>query len=300
MKAIQFADYGGPEVLKLVEVEAPHAGPGQIRIAVRAAGVNGIDWKIRAGFMREMIPLPLPAGSGVDAAGVIDEIGTGVTGVAVGDEVFGSGSGTYAEYAVLSSWALKPAGLSLAEAAGYPVPVETAIRIINQVAVKPGQTLLVSGASGGVGSAVVQVARQRGIKVIGTASASNQDYLRSLGAVSTTYGDDLVTRVRALAPDGVDAALDIAGSGVIPELIELTGEPSKVLSIADFSAPEHGAQVSSTSTDSAGALAEAARLFAAGAVGIPVDRAFPLEEAAQAQAASAAGHVTGRIVITIP
>jgi NADPH:quinone reductase-like Zn-dependent oxidoreductase len=299
MKAIQFAGYGGPEVLKLVEVEAPHPGPGQIRIAVRAVGVNGIDWKIRAGFMREMIPLSLPAGSGVDAAGVIDEIGTGVTGAAVGDEVFGSGSGTYAEYAVLSSWAVKPAGLSFAEAAGYPVPAETAIRIINQVAVKPGQTLLVSGASGGVGSAVVQIARQRGINVIGTASGSNQDYLRSLGAVATTYGADLVHRVRALAPDGVDAALDIAGSGVIPELIELTGDPSKVLSIADFSAPEHGAQVSSTSTDSAAALAEAARLFAAGAFGSPVDRVFPLAEAAQAQAASAAGHVTGRIVITI-
>ncbi len=299
MKAIRFARYGGPEVLELAEVEAPHAGPGQIRIAVRAAGVNGIDWKIRAGFMREMIPLPLPAGSGVDAAGLIDEIGTGVTGVAVGDEVFGSGSGTYAENAVLSSWALKPAGLSFAEAAGYPVPVETAIRIINQVAVKPGQTLLVSGASGGVGSAVVQFARQRGVHVIGTASGSNQDYLRLLGAVPTTYGDGLVERVRALASDGVDAAFDIAGSGVIPELIELTGDPSKVLSIADFSAPEHGAQVSSTSTDSAAALGEAARLFAAGAFGIPVDRAFPLEEAGRAQAASAAGHVTGRIVITI-
>ncbi len=110
MKAVQFAVYGGPEVLTVVEVEAPHAGPGQVRIAVRAAGVNGIDWKIRAGFMREMMPLPLPAGTGVDAAGVIDEIGPGVTGVAVGDEVFGSGSGTYAEYAVLSSWARKPPG----------------------------------------------------------------------------------------------------------------------------------------------------------------------------------------------
>src|ERR1035438_9378299 len=104
MKAVQFAAYGGPEVLRLAEVEEPHAGPGQVRIAVRAAGVNGIDWKIRAGFMREMMPLPLPAGTGVDAAGVIDEVGPGVTGVTVGDEVFGSGSGTYAEYAVLSSW----------------------------------------------------------------------------------------------------------------------------------------------------------------------------------------------------
>jgi NADPH:quinone reductase-like Zn-dependent oxidoreductase len=300
MKAVQFAAYGGPEVLRLAEVEEPHAGPGQVWIAVRAAGVNGIDWKIRAGFMQAMGPLPLPAGTGVDAAGVIDELGPGVTGVAVGDAVFGSGSRTYAEHAVLSNWALKPAGLSFEEAAGYPVPAETAIRIINQVGVKPGQTLLVSGASGGVGSAVVQIARQRGINVIGTASQSRHDYLRSLGAVPTTYGDGLADRVRAIAPGGVDAALDIAGSGVIGPLIELTGDPSKVLSIADFSAPEQGAQVSSAPSDPAAAYAEAGRLFSEGTFRIPVDRSFPLADAAQAQAASQAGHAAGRLVITVP
>jgi NADPH:quinone reductase-like Zn-dependent oxidoreductase len=297
MKAAQFAEYGGPEVLRLVEVTEPHAGPGQVRIAVRAAGVNGIDWKIRAGFMREFIPLSLPAGTGIDAAGVIDETGAGVTGVAVGDPVFGSGSRTYAEHAVLSSWAALPPGLSFEEAAGFPVPIETAIRIINQVGIKPGQTLLVSGASGGVGSAVIQVARERGIDVIGTAGASNQDYVRSLGAVPTTYGDGLVGRVRAIAP--VDAALDLAGSGVIPQLIELTGDPAKVLSIADFSAPSRGAQVSSDTLDMAGALAEAARLFTEGAFHLPVDQAFPLADAAQAQAVSQAGHVAGRVIITI-
>jgi NADPH:quinone reductase-like Zn-dependent oxidoreductase len=297
VKAAQFAEYGGPEVLRLVEVPAPHAGPGQVRIAVRAAGVNGIDWKIRAGFMREIIPLSLPAGTGIDAAGVIDELGAGVTGVAVGDPVFGSGSQTYAEHAVLSSWAALPPGLSFEEAAGFPTPIETAIRIINQVGVKPGQTLLVSGASGGVGSAVIQVARERGIDVIGTAGASNQDYVRSLGAVPTTYGDGLVGRVRAIAP--VDAALDLAGSGVIPELIELTGDPARVLSIADFTAPSHGAQVSTDTLDMAGALAEAARLFTEGAFHLPVDQAFPLADAAQAQAVSQAGHVAGRVIITI-
>jgi NADPH:quinone reductase-like Zn-dependent oxidoreductase len=297
MKAAQFAEYGGPEVLRVVEVAEPHAGPGQVRIAVRAAGVNGIDWKIRAGFMREIIPLSLPAGTGIDAAGVIDETGAGVTGVAVGDPVFGSGSQTYAEHAVLSSWAALPSGLSFEEAAGYPAPIETAIRIINQVGIKPGQTLLVSGASGGVGSAVIQVARERGIEVIGTAGGSNQDYVRSLGAVATTYGDGLVGRVHAIAP--VDAALDIAGSGVIPQLIELTGDPAKVLSIADFSAPQYGAQVSTDTLDMAGALAEAARLFTEGAFHLPVDQAFPLEEAARAQAVSQAGHVAGRVIITV-
>ena len=186
---------------------------------------------------------------------------------------------------------------SFEEAAGFPVPIETAIRIINQVGVKPGQTLLVSGASGGVGSAVIQVARERGIDVIGTAGASNQDYVRSLGAVPTTYGDGLVGRVRAIAP--VDAALDLAGSGVIPQLIELTGDPAKVLSIADFSAPSHGAQVSTDTLDMPGALAEAARLFTEGAFHLPVDQAFQLEDAARAQAVSQAGHVAGRVIITV-
>jgi len=217
----------------------------------------------------------------------------------VGDAVFGSGSATLAEYAVLANWAVKPAGLSFEEAAGYPIPVETSIRILDQLGVQPGETLLVSGASGGVGSATVQIARDRGITVIGTASERNHDYLRSLGATPTTYGDGLVERVRALAPDGIDAALDIAGSGVIPELIELTGDPSKVLSIADFSAPEHGAQVSMSGTGVAAAFAEAARLFSAGTFRIPVEKTFPLEAAAQAQAESAAGHAAGRIVVTV-
>jgi NADPH:quinone reductase-like Zn-dependent oxidoreductase len=299
MKAVQFGEYGGPEVLTVVEVDEPHAGAGQVRIVVRAAGVNGLDWKIRAGYMSEQMPIPLPAGTGLDAAGVVDEVGEGVSGVAVGDEVFGAGSATFAEYAVLANWALKPDGLSFEEAAGYPVPVETSIRILDQIGVQAGETLLVSGASGGVGSATVQIARDRGITVIGTASERNHDYLSSLGAIPTTYGDGLVERVRALAPDGIDAALDIAGSGVIPELIELTGDPSKVLSIADFSAPSLGAQVSMGGTGAAAAFAEAARLFSAGKLSIPVEKTFPLEAAAQAQAEAAAGHAAGRIVVTV-
>jgi NADPH:quinone reductase-like Zn-dependent oxidoreductase len=299
MKAVQFAEYGGPEVLRVVEVDEPHAGAGQVRIEVRAAGVNPIDWKIRAGHMREMMPIALPAGTGLEAAGVVDEVGEGVSGISIGDAVFGFGSATYAESAVLSSWAAKPAGLSFEEAASYPVAVETAIRIVNQVGVRSGETLLVSGAAGGVGSAVLQIARHRGIKVIGTASARNQKYLSSLGATATTYGDSLVERVRALAPNGIDAALDIAGSGVIPELIELTSDPAKVLSIADFSAAKHGAQVSGTAANKAGALAEAAQLFAAGAFRIPVAKTFSLAAAAEAQIVSAAGHVVGKLVIKV-
>ena len=299
MKAVQFAEYGGPDVLQLVEVDEPHAGQGQVRIKVRAAGVNGLDWKIREGYMREAMPLTLPAGTGMEAAGVVDEVGEGVTEVEVGDAVFGYGSATFAEVAVLWSWAKKPAELPFEEAAGYAAAAETALRILAQVGVQPGETLLVSGASGGVGSAVVQFARERGIKVIGTASERNHDYLQKLGAVPTTYGPGLLERVRALAPDGVDAALDIAGSGVIPELIELTGEPAKVLSIADFNAPSYGAQVSDTFSNAADAFGEAVRLFSEGAFHLPVEKTFPLEQAGEAQAENAAGHTVGKLVVSV-
>ena len=299
MKAVQFSQYGGPEVLAVTELDEPHAGRGQVRIATRAAGVNAVDWKIREGYMKDAMPVQLPTGSGADASGVVDEVGDGVEGVAVGDAVFGSGGSTYAESVVLDHWAAKPQALSFEEAAGYPTPVETALRTLNEVSVQAGQTLLVSGASGGVGSAVVQFAVDRGVTVIATAGEKNQDYLRGLGATATTYGDGLVERVRALAPDGVDAALDVAGSGVIDELIELTGDPQKVLTIADFSAGEKGAKVSTASSNQEAAYAEAARLSEAGKFTLPVERTFSLEQAADAQNASQAGHAKGRSVITL-
>ncbi|MCO5988125.1 NADP-dependent oxidoreductase [Actinoallomurus spadix] len=297
MRKVSFAEFGGPEVLRLVDAEEPHAGPGQVRVAVRAAGVNPVDWRIREGQMQKVRPIELPAGVGLDAAGVVDEVGADVEGVAVGDRVFGEGSSTYAEFAVLSAWAEMPEGLTFEEAAGYPSVVETALRVIREVGVRPGQTLLVSGASGGVGSAVLQIARDRGITVIGTAGAANQDYLRSLGAVATTYGEGWVERVRRLGR--VDAALDLAGSGVIRELVELTGDPRKVVSIADLRAPELGARFSGVAGSMPEALAEAARLIARGRLHIPVERSYPLADAAAAHIDSQAGHTRGRRVIII-
>lgn len=299
MKAVQFAQYGDSGVLQTVHVEAPHAGAGQVRIAVRAAGVNAADWKIRSGFMAEQMPIPLPSGVGLDAAGVVDEVGDGVTDIAIGDHVFGLGSATYAEYAVLSSWARTPEHLDLLEAGGYPVPVETAIRSLDQLGIIAGQTLLISGSSGGVGSAAIQIARARGVQVIATASEANQDYLRSLGATPTTYGTGLVSRVTALAPHGVDAALHLAGEGLIPELIELTGEPSRVLSLSDYGAGRYGAQVSQRPTDPAASLAQAAALIADKALRITVQQAFTLDTAAKAHDASQTGHVAGRFVIAV-
>ncbi len=299
MRAVQFNEYGGPEVLGVAEVDEPHAGEGQVRIAVRAAGVNALDWKVRRGFMKDQMPLALPSGVGLDASGVVDEVGEGAEGVAVGDEVFGSGPmGAYAQLALLDHWVAKPAEMSFDEAAGYGVPVETAVRILNQVGVQKSQTLLVSGASGGVGSAVVQIAVDRGITVIATGSPRNQDYLREFGAIPTTYGDGLVDRVRGITPNKIDAALDIAGSGVIDDLIELTGNPSKVLSIADFAAGEKGAKVSTQPEHQEMAYAEAARLFEAEKFTLPVERTFTLEQAGEAHEASAAGHVRGRFIIS--
>jgi NADPH:quinone reductase-like Zn-dependent oxidoreductase len=299
MRAVRFHSYGGPDVLRIEEVEKPEPGPGQVRIAVRAAGINPIDWKLRAGYMHEMMPLAFPTGTGFDAAGVIDALGEGVTGAALGDAVFGKGQHIMAEYAIMDEWALKPDGLSFLEAAGFAVAIETASRIIEQVGVKSGQTLLVSGAAGGVGSAVVQLARAAGIHTIGTASERKHDYLRSLGVIPTSYGPGLAERVAALAPDGVHAALDIAGSGIIPELIAITGDASKVLSISDLSAPEHGARTSFEPINATKALAAAAALFSAGSFTLPVERTFPLDQIAAAHELSAQGHVTGRLIITI-
>ncbi|ATL32516.1 NADP-dependent oxidoreductase [Streptomyces formicae] len=297
MKKVSFAEFGGPDVLHLIAAEEPHAGPGRIRIAVRAAGVNPVDWRIREGQFREVRPLDLPAGVGLDAAGVVDEVGEGVEGVEVGDRVFGEGVDTYAELAVLSAWARMPEGLTFEEAAGYPSVVETALRVIRESGVRPGQTLLVSGASGGVGSAVLQIARDRGITVIGVAGAANLEYLRDLGALATTYGDGWVERVRALGT--VDAALDLAGSGVIRELVELTGDPRRVISIADLGAPDLGVRFSGVAGSVPDALAEAVDLIARGKLHIPVEKSYALADAAAAHVDSQAGHTRGRRVIVI-
>jgi NADPH:quinone reductase-like Zn-dependent oxidoreductase len=297
MKAAQFSQFGGPEVLQLVDLPDPHPGPGEVRIAVRAAGVNASDWKKRQGLMDPELPQTL----GYEAAGVVDELGEGVTDAAAGDRVFGlsAGGAAQAELAVLSYYAPVPPSLSLAEAAALPAAVETAWRSLDQLGVRSDSTLLINGASGSVGGAAVQLAVARGARVIGTAGEGNHEFLRSLGAEPTTYGPGLADRVRALAPDGVDCGFDTAGQGGVRDLIELTGDPAKVATIADFGAGSLGVIVTggAGSERAAEALPEVAELIAAGRFRLPVQQTFPFDQAAEAHRVSEGGHVRGKLVL---
>jgi NADPH:quinone reductase-like Zn-dependent oxidoreductase len=299
MKAVSFERFGGPEVLEIVDRPDPHPGPGQVRIAVRAAGVNASDWKKREGLMDPDLPQTL----GYEAAGIVDELGDGVTGVALGDRVFGLSpdGAAQAELAVLSWSAPIPASLDFAAAAALPAAVETATRALDQLGVQSGSRLLVNGASGSVGSAAVQLAVARGARVIGTASPANHDYLRSLGAEPVAYGEGLTERVRALASSGVDLALDVAGSGVLPELIELAGGPEHVLTVADFAgAQKYGVRFSRGDSGRAlHALDDIGALIEAGRFSLPVGQTFPLAEVAEAQRVSEHGHVRGKLVLLV-
>ena len=297
MRAAVYTRSGPPaDVLSVQEIAEPHAGPGQVRVAVRAAGVNPIDWKIVSGLTGRSPAAPTVPG--VDAAGVVDEVGEGVTGVQVGSAVFGQATGgSAAEYAVLTSWAPKPEGTPFEVAAGLGVPGETAVRVLDILDLQPGQTVVVDGASGGVGVATVQVALARGLTVVGTAGAANQDFVRSFGAVPTRHGAGLADRVRALAPGGVHGGVDTAGKGSVRDLIELTGDPARVVTIADFGAGDLGVHVTSGGGGQAARLAQIAGLLADGRLRMPVAGSYPLDRVGDAYAESAGGHVHGKLVL---
>jgi NADPH:quinone reductase-like Zn-dependent oxidoreductase len=295
--ALQFTEYGGPEVIGLGEAPEPHAGPGQIRILVRAASVNGADWKFRSGMYAQGKPLEGTGYPGFDAAGVVDEVGEGVTGVAVGDDVFGLGRNTHAEYAVLDSWAHKPASVDWAVAAAAGVVAETAERVLRLLGVVEGSTLFIDGGAGGVGSATTQIAKARGATVIASASEARQDYLREIGAIPVVYGEGMVDRVQALGLR-IDAVLDAVGKTPIEDLISLAPEPSQVVSIANFAATAAGARVTGGSGDSQPmkALSEAAELLEQSKLVIKI-QTFPFERAAEAHQIIQSGHAQAKLVL---
>lgn len=299
VRALQFAAYGGPEVLAWAEAPDPHAGAGTIRIVVRAASVNPIDWKVLAGAMSGGQPMVGTGYLGYDAAGVVDEVGEGVTGVSVGDEVFGRGRNTQAEYAVLNSWAGKPPSIDWAVAAAAGVAGETSERGLRLLGVQAGDTIFIDGGAGGVGAVAVQMALARGARVIASASEANQDYLREIGAIPVRYGPGVADRVRAAAAGRVDAVFDVAGKTPIEELIRLVSPPSQVLSIANFTAGQAGARVTGGEADSnpMEALAEVAGLLAQNKLVIKV-QTFPFSRAAEAYRISQGGHARGKLVLT--
>lgn len=301
MKAIIFDRFGGTEVLREADIEIPQPGPGQVRVRVRAAGVNALDGKIRSGALQSVFPTALPAVPGLEFAGTVDALGEGVRDVRVGDEVLGwSDTGSYAEYALATTVAAKPVGLDWAHAVALPVAGETAERALNLLGVGAGDTVLIHGAAGAVGTLAVQLATARGARVIGTAGATNQDYVTSLGATATLYGEGLVERVRSLAPDGVDAVLDVAGKGALEDSVSLRGGTERIVTLADFRAHQLGVAFADgpqeRSAERLAALAEAA---ATGKLVTTVAAVHPLARAGAAQEVSDGGHVRGKLALTV-
>ena len=301
MQAVVFEEFGGPEVLRIEEVAEPHAGPGQARIRVRAAGVNPVDFKVRRGWTKGFIDVTFPATPGMEVAGVVDEVGAGSE-FAVGDEVVGwAATGAYAEHAIVGNVARKPAGLSWEQAVGLPVAGETSQRVLDELQLREGETLLVHGAAGGVGSIAVQLAKAAGATVIGTASPANHEFLRSIGAIPVAYGEGLVDRVRAVAPQGIDAVFDTAGKGGLQESIELRGTTDRIVTIADFGAADLGIATSpggsSTPEEVAARLTSQLEDAAAGDLQVRIAETFPLAGAAKAQELSESGHAKGKVVV---
>lgn len=298
-------EYGGPEALRPADHADPKVGPAEVLIRVRAAGVNPVDWKIGAGYLDGIMETHFPIIPGWDVSGVVEQVGLDAGEFAVGDEVIGYlrkdqvQLGTYAELvaANVRMLARKPAALSWEQAAGIPLAGLTAYQSLRRVGISSGETVLIHGASGGVGSLGVQIARALGARVIGTASERNHDFLRELGAEPVRYGEGLAERVRELAPH-VDAALDLVGGGEVAMSQQVLADHRRVASITDPSAVEAGGHyvwVRPDATD----LSWLSALADEGKLTVHVDRTLPLTEAAEAWRLSQSGHTRGKIVLRV-
>ncbi|MFG2904644.1 NADP-dependent oxidoreductase [Kitasatospora sp. NPDC048286] len=307
MKAIAINRYGGPEVVEYTDLPDPKVGPDSVLVEVRAAGVNPVDWKVRDGALDGILDAHFPLVMGWDVAGVVRAVGGAVTEFAPGDEVFGYvrkdavEHGTYAELvsAPVRTLARKPAALDWAQSGGLPLAGLTALQSLRALRLAEGETVLVHAAAGGVGHLAVQLARAAGARVIGTAAERNHDFLRGLGADPVLYGEGLADRVRALAPDGVDAALDLVGHGAVRVSAELVADPGRIASVADFGVKAVGGRYVWVRPDADG-LAELAALADDGRLTVAVASTFPLAQAASAQALSAEGRTRGKIVLLVP
>ncbi|KNX38619.1 NADP-dependent oxidoreductase [Luteipulveratus halotolerans] len=289
--------------LQVSDVPDPKLFPGSVLIEVRAAGVNPVDWKAMTGGLDPLIDAIFPVIPGWDVAGVVTAVGTDTPEFAVGDEVIAYarkdvlGAGTFAEQVAVSaaSVARKPASLTWEQAAGLPLAGGTALRSLDAVGVDDGTTVLIHAAAGGVGSFGVQIAVARGARVIGTASERNHDYLRSLGAEPVAYGDGLASRVRELAPEGVDAVVDFVG-GQLDTTLAVLRPGGQHASIADGAVVEHGGRAIWVRPDGR-ETARLVELADAGELTVEVGGTYGLDQVAEAFAASQEGHQRGKLVI---
>jgi NADPH:quinone reductase-like Zn-dependent oxidoreductase len=289
--AITFSRYGAPNVLTLSQVETPQPGPGQVRVRVRATSVNPIDVRVRAGLMDGIFPVQFPMIPGWDVAGVVDAVGEGAS-AAVGDEVFGVAAvGGYSEYALLDRPVAKPVALSWETTAALITVGEAAFRALKHLGVQPGQTLLIHGAGGSVGTVAIQLAVARGITVIGTVAEQDIERVTAIGATTVRYGDGWA--------GGVDAVFDASGAGVLADSVALVGDAGRVITIADPTAAQHGVRFTgSDPTDRAPeAFPVLADLAASGKLRVPIWRTYPLAQATQAHADLEARRNQGKIIL---
>ncbi len=305
MHAVRFHEYGPSSVLVVDEVAPPEPKEGEVVVRVRVAAVNAIDWKFRAGYLQAYMPLELPHTPGLDYAGIVEQVGPGVSGYSAGDEVFGRGSGTYAEYAVAPSatMAHKPSGITFEQAATLPIGgVAAWVGLFDAAHLERGQRILVHGGAGGVGTLAVQLAHWKGAYVIATTSTANVAYVKSLGAdevidYSAVQFEDVV--------HDVDVVYDAVGGDVTGGSWSVLKKGGILVVVAGAPDPEtaarHGVRTSNAQPPAVTTpiLEELARLVESGAVIAPVGPIFPLVSAAEAHAASETGHGRGRIVLQV-
>ena len=302
-QAVRFDEYGGVDVLRVAEVDRPVPGPGQVLVRMRAAGINPGEAKIRRGQLAHRFPATFPSGQGSDLAGVVEELGPGVTGFAVGDEVIGftDNRASHAELVVTAAANLihKPAGVSWEAAGSLYVAGATAWAMVRAVAAGPGDVVVVSGAAGGVGSIAVQLAKIAGATVIGLASEANHPWLTSHGVIPVRYGEGVADRIEAASGGRVDAFLDTQGGGYVELAIELGVRPERIDTIADFSAKQtYGVKIDGNAVGgNAQVLAELAALVDQGRLEIPIANTYPLARVQDAYRELEQGHTHGKIVL---
>ena len=302
MRAVRFGEYGGIEVLKLVEVPRPVPGAGQVLVQVKAAGINPGEAKIRAGLLHARWPSTFPSGEGSDLAGIVAETGPGVSSFSAGDEVIGytDNRSSQADYVLVEAQNLtaKPAGVPWEVAGALFVVGATAWAAVRAVSLTEGDTVVVSGATGGVGSLAVQLARRAGATVIGLASEPNFQWLAGHGVIPVAYGDGVADRIRQAASKA-DAFIDTFGADYVQLALELGVEPSRIDTIANFEAvARYGVKAEGNAVGaSASVLAELAGLIAAGELELPITATFPLDRVQDAYRRLEEGHILGKIVL---